>query len=362
LKNRKIVLTGGGTGGHVFPALAMAEELKKRGYELRYVGSQRGMEARLVPQSGIPFFTVQTGAVKNQKIFTIIKTCFKLIGAILWSITFLRKEKPDAVIGVGGYISFPISFAAFILRIPLFLQEQNVSVGITNRVLGRMAQKVFLGFEEAESYFPNSKIVVTGNPIRQAFYSDSAREYQSTPPQLLIFGGSQGAHAINDVILNFLDEIQTKYPSISIYHQTGEKDLERVKKVYQEKLKLPYQVVPFIENMVEAYSKASLVICRSGALTVSELIQIGRPSLLIPFPRKGQNDQTANAYWLESLGCAGVVEQGDKFKERFWEVLQEKSSGEKLKEMSKNLATLKQKPSSDLIVRDISEAIECTKR
>ncbi len=318
MKNRKIVLTGGGTGGHVFPALAMAEELKKRGYELRYVGSQRGMEARLVPQSGIPFFTVQTGAVKNQKIFTIIKTCFKLIGAILWSITFLRKEKPDAVIGVGGYISFPISFAAFILRIPLFLQEQNVSVGITNRVLGRMAQKVFLGFEEAESYFPNSKIVVTGNPIRQAFYSDSAREYQSTPPQLLIFGGSQGAHAINDVILNFLDEIQTKYPSISIYHQTGEKDLERVKKVYQEKLKLPYQVVPFIENMVEAYSKASLVICRSGALTVSELIQIGRPSLLIPFPRKGQNDQTANAYYLERHGVAKVVEQGPDFESRFW--------------------------------------------
>ena len=340
-RKRKIVITGGGTGGHVFPALAMAEELKKRGYDLRYVGSQRGMEARLVPATGIPFFTLQTGAVKNQKFFTIVKTGFKLTGALLWSFNFLRREKPDAVIGVGGYISFPISFAAFLLRIPLFLQEQNVSVGITNRVLGRMAQKVFLGFSQAEAYFPNSKIVVTGNPIRQVFFQTPKQEASLQNPNLLIFGGSQGAHAINDVVLNFLEEIQSKFPTISIYHQTGEKDLERIKAAYREKAKIPVKVVPFIENMVEAYQQASLVICRSGALTISELIQVGRPSILVPFPRKGQNDQTANAYYLEKNGVAQVVEQGPNFESRFWKAFVSTFDPSQLEKMRAGFSALR---------------------
>jgi UDP-N-acetylglucosamine--N-acetylmuramyl-(pentapeptide) pyrophosphoryl-undecaprenol N-acetylglucosamine transferase len=218
-----------------------------------------------------------------------------------------------------------------------------------------------LGFPQATKYFNSKKVLVSGNPLRKEIYQKNFPQINDFK-HLLILGGSQGALAVNQVILDLLPLLNEKFPYLSIVHQTGEKDLEKVKTTYEKNFKGDFQVLPFIQNVFEQYEKADLVVSRSGALTVSEIIESQRPAIFVPYPRLGQNDQTANAYWLESLGCAGVVEQGDQFKERFWKTLLEKSSKEKLKEMSKNLGTLKQKPSSDLIVRDISEAIECTKR
>ena len=314
----KIVITGGGTGGHVFPALAVAEELRHRGFSVLYVGSSQGLEAKLVPEKGFPFFCVKTGAVKNQKSFRIFLNLFRLVGGIFWAIGFLWKHRPRAVLGVGGYISVPTCVAAFVLRIRVYLQEQNVSVGIANRFLGKLATRVFIGFEQATSSFPEKKCMVTGNPLRREFYLPGFPELVPNSRDILIVGGSQGAHAINNLILTLLSKIEAEYPNTKIVHQTGQADFDHVRGAYAKTYRGPFEVLPFITDMLDAYAKATLVISRSGALASSELLAVKRPSILIPYPRRGQNDQTANARFLEKKGVAVVVEQGKDFESRFW--------------------------------------------
>lgn len=314
---KKFVLTGGGTGGHVFPALSLAEEFVRRGYEVLYVGTERGLEAKYAPQAGIPFYSLKTGPLKNQSIIRRVRSLFDLLRGVLWSVKFLKTHKPQGVLGVGGYVSAPMSIAARLTGRPLFLQEQNVSVGIANRFLGKLAKKIFLGFPQARTAFQSDKCIVTGNPLRKEFFSAPIATYSAAPIRLLIFGGSQGAKAVNDGVLDALKELLALHPTISILHQTGKADFERVQSFYQQNCKAAFTVLPFIDNMVEAYQTASLVICRSGALTVSELIHVKRPALFVPFPRVGQNDQTANAAWMESLGVARVALQGENFSARF---------------------------------------------
>lgn len=338
MKNKKIVITGGGTGGHVFPALAIAEEMRDRGYEVLYVGTNRGMEAKLVPEKKFAFYTVNTGSVKNQKALKIVKTLFQLVGAVLWAIRFLRRERPVAVIGVGGYVSVPTCFAAFLLGKPVFLQEQNTSVGIANRFLGKLSRKIFLGFEQARAYFPSNKCVFTGNPIRKDFYAKSLPSYDANAKCLVILGGSQGAQAINQQIIDLLPTLP---PDVTIVHQTGQKDFENVQQAYDAKFKGRYEVSAFIADMPRTYARASMIVSRSGALTVSELIQMGRPAILVPYPRKGQNDQTTNAYLLEKKEVARVVEQGDDFAGRFRKTFQETFQPPILEKMAKGFSGLR---------------------
>ena len=202
--------------------------------------------------------------------------------------------------------------------IPLFLQEQNATVGIANRVMAPFSRNVFLGFDKAKEDLPAKRCLHTGNPLRQEITRDDFPTYNPEANSLLVMGGSQGALAVNQVMCELLPEIAKKFPGISIVHQTGQKDLERVRAAYAKDFPGKFEVVPFIQDVAAAYAKASFVVARSGALTVSELIAVGRPALFVPFPRKGKNDQTTNAYLLESHGAARVVEQGPDFKERFW--------------------------------------------
>ena len=318
MSKKKIVITGGGTGGHVFPALAMAEELRRRKMTVLYVGSAKGMESKLVPQKGFPFYEVSSGAIKNQSFLKMLSTLFQLLRGVLWSIGFLLREKPQLTLGVGGYVSFPICFASFLLRIPIYLQEQNASVGISNRILGHLATRIFLGFEEARSAFNPKKCLVTGNPLRQVFLDAEPEPFLSEKNHLLIMGGSQGAKVINETFMELIPEIIRQFPEITITHQTGVSDAHRVEEHYQKTAPGKCKVLPFIENIAEAYNQASLVVCRSGALTVSELVHMGRPAIFVPYPRRGQNDQTANARFLQDQGAALVVEQGHDFKDRRW--------------------------------------------
>ncbi|MFM8269008.1 MAG: undecaprenyldiphospho-muramoylpentapeptide beta-N-acetylglucosaminyltransferase [Pseudomonadota bacterium] len=341
MSKKKVVITGGGTGGHVFPALAIAEELRKRKISVLYVGSAHGMESKFVPEKGFPFYTVSTGALKNQTALKKILTFFHLLKGVLWSVVFLLKEKPGLTIGVGGYVSAPICLASFLLRIPIFLQEQNASVGIANRFLGKLATRIFLGFKEAENAFNPKKCVVSGNPLRDDFFSSKVSPYNSKSSHLLVLGGSQGAKAINQAMMDLVSELIAHFPEIKITHQTGKSDLETVRACYKKFSKNQVSVQPFIENMVEAYNQASLVVCRSGALTVSELIQVGRPALFVPYPRKGQNDQTANAKFVETAGGARVVEQGPQFKERLWAVLESVFNPVTLQEMAEKTSRLR---------------------
>ncbi len=350
-----IAITGGGTGGHVFPALAIAQELKQRGFSVLYIGSPNGMEAKLVPQKGLPFFTVTSGAVKNQSPLKILSTIGKLFLGILQAWKILGKEKPRAVIGVGGYVSVPVCLATVLRRIPLFLQEQNASVGIANKVLAPFSRNIFLGFDKAKEELPKNKCVLTGNPLRKEISHPDFPAHDPSAHRLLIMGGSQGAHAINQVICECLPEIARAFPGLSILHQTGAKDLNEVSASYAKNYPGKFEVVPFIQDMATAYSQPSLIIARSGALTVSELIAVGRPALFIPFPRKGKNDQTTNAYLLESHGAAKVVEQGSQFRERFWSAFQSVFSPPTLSKMAASYSGLRT-PGALVSIGDLIEA------
>lgn len=320
---KTILIAGGGTGGHVFPAVSMAEELRRRGVRVHYVGSATGFEARVVPQRAFPFHSIASGAIKNQRLRGIVSSSFKVFLGFLQSLWLLFRLKPSSVIGVGGYVSVPVCLAAAAFRIPLFIQEQNVSVGIANRFLGKFARRVFLGFEQAKECFPPGSTLVTGNPLRAEFLNTGSDSYDSSGNALLILGGSQGANAINHAIVANLDRICERYPQLRIVHQTGERDYLVVKNAYEEIMERSrFEVVPFIDDIVSHYRKASLVIARSGALTVSEILCVRRPAIFVPYPRRGQNDQTANAGYLEQMGVALLVAQGENFGERLWDAIQ----------------------------------------
>lgn len=336
----KIAVTGGGTGGHVFPALAIAEELRKRSVQVEYVGTAQGMEARLVPPKGFAFHALKTGAVKNQNLLKIFKSIGSLLTATVWSIQFIQKNDIRAVVGVGGYVSVPMCLAAFILRRPIFLQEQNASVGIANRFLGKLAVKIFLGFKAAEKYFHPKKCLWTGNPIRAEFQRTNFKTYNPETNSLFIFGGSQGSRAINDAFLNVLPALLERCPEIKIVHQTGEKEFERVQELYKKVNVKNLELLPFINDMDRRYEEASLVISRSGALSVSELIAVKRPALLVPFPRVGQNDQVDNAKYLEHHHVAVVIEQGESFPVRFAEALLKVFLPSELKKMARGFSAL----------------------
>ena len=340
-KNKKVVITGGGTGGHVFPALAIADELKLRGFQISFVGTEKGMESRLVPEHGYPFFTVKTGAIKNQGLLKKLSTIFRLGLGFLWSLSFLIKTRPSAVIGVGGYVSVPVILAAASLRYPIFIQEQNVSVGLANRLLGRFANKVFLGFEQAEKHFPKNRSMLTGNPIRKQFKKENLQPYSAENRSILIMGGSQGARAINRAITAMLPQIKKQFGPIHILHQTGKADFEKTQEAYRDAQISNSTVTPFITDMADAYSQASLVICRAGALTVSELVETGRPAIFVPYPRRGQNDQVDNAKLMQTQGVAKMVEEGDGFEERLWQAITSTLEPEVLNNMAKNYSFLR---------------------
>lgn len=354
MSSKKIIITGGGTGGHVFPALAIADELRTQGWEVQYVGSSHGMESKLVPEANFPFFTVKTGAVKNQSSLRIILTLWNIILGFVWSLRYLIHEKPNAVLGVGGYVSVPVCLAAFVLRIPLFLQEQNSSVGIANRFLGKLAKTIFLGFPQAIEYFNSKKCINSGNPLRPPFYQKDLPNYQADSQFILILGGSQGSKAINEAVIEFLPTLFSKFPQARVFHQTGQKDYESVKTAIGTKYHAQYTFEPFVKDIVPLYGKASLVIARSGALTVSELIQVGRPAIFVPYPRKGQNDQITNAYLISKGGAAKVVEQGPGFSERLEKTTLEIFEPKVLKEMAQNYAPLRFGNALETIAKNIS--------
>jgi len=332
--------------------------LQKRGFIILYVGTSHGFEAKLVPEKGFAFYTVKTGSVKNQKATKVLKTLFQLLFAVAWAVRFLRREKPAAVVGVGGYVSVPVCVAAFLLRIPIYLQEQNSSVGIANRFLGRLAGKIFLGFDEAKSCFNPNKCTYTGNPIRRDFTRADFPAYDPEANCLVVLGGSQGARAINDGMVSLLEELQSRFPGVSVIHQTGKTDYERIHSAYTKKFRGKFEVAPFITDMANLYAKASLVVSRSGALTVSELIQVGRPAVFVPYPRRGQNDQTTNAQLLQNNGAARVVEQGDDFQTRFRAALFETFRKDVLKGMGEGYGRLRVSGALDKIGSAIEQDVQ----
>lgn len=306
----RAILAGGGTGGHVIPALAIANELKKSyGAEVLFIGTGRGIENRLVPAAGYPLQLVRVGALKNVSLMTRAKTAFDLPRAVWSAGRMLSEFAPDVVIGVGGYASGPAMLAAVMKHIPTLAFEPNVVPGFANRVVARFVSGAAVHFAETAKYFRHAE--VTGVPVRQAFFEIPPK--RNGTPTLLVFGGSQGAHAINEAMIRCLPELHRQAPGICIIHQTGERDYNDALSAYlrfdQSGSGESVQVFKFIEDMPAAFARADLVVCRSGASTVAEITAAGKPAIFVPFPRAADDHQRVNAEALAREGAAVVVEE-----------------------------------------------------
>ena len=303
----RIIIAGGGTGGHVIPALAIAQQLKKQfGAEILFIGTARGIETRLVPQAGFPLQLIQVGALKNVSLMTRAKTMFDLPRAISACSRMLTEFDPEVVIGVGGYASGPAMVAALRRRLPTLAFEPNVVPGFANRMIARWVSAAAVHFEETCQYFPHCR--VTGVPVRPAFFSISTKT--SGAPTLLVFGGSQGARAINNAMIESLPGLRANIPGIHIIHQTGERDYDRVLAAYQQS-GISGEVHKFIDDMPTTFARADLLVCRSGASTVGEITAAAKPAIFVPFPAAADDHQNVNARALERAGAAVVVEESN---------------------------------------------------
>jgi UDP-N-acetylglucosamine--N-acetylmuramyl-(pentapeptide) pyrophosphoryl-undecaprenol N-acetylglucosamine transferase len=309
----RVLVAGGGTGGHVFPGIALAEEVVTRHpqNDAVFVGTARGLEARVVPQAGFPFELIEVRGLKGKGVLGALWNLLLLPRAFLQSWRVLRRWQPDVVVGVGGYASGPVVLAAAVLRIPTAVQEQNAFPGVTNRLLGRVVDAAFTAFPEAARHFPPRKVFQLGNPIRRKLMENFMRpQVDHAGTRLLVFGGSQGAHALNMRVIEALPHLADLRDTIRITHQTGARDREQVEKGYRACGFTP-DVREFITDMSTAYAESDLVVCRAGATTLAELTVCRKPSILVPFPAAADNHQVMNARSLVEAGAAVMIEERD---------------------------------------------------
>lgn len=304
----RAILAGGGTGGHVIPALAIAHELRdKFDAEVIFVGTSRGIETRLVPAAGFPLKLIDVGQLKNVSVVTRLKTLFALPRAVFASSEILREFRPEVVIGVGGYASGPAMLAAALSSIPTIAFEPNLVPGFANRVVAPMISAAVVQFPETCRHF--RRCVVTGVPVRRAFFEIPPRP-PDAPLTLLLFGGSQGAHALNRALIEALPALMERVANLQVIHQTGERDYNEAQADYL-RLGVPAEVSPFIHDMPGAFARADLVICRSGASTVAEITAAGKPAIFVPFPRAADDHQRRNAEALSTRNAAVLIQESE---------------------------------------------------
>ena len=313
----RLLVAGGGTGGHLFPGLALGEEVKTRHprNDVLFVGSARGIEAREVPKAGYPLELIDVGPLKRMGLAGFLKGLLRLPRALWQSVKILRRFDPDVVVGVGGFSSGPVLLAAWFLRKPTAIQEQNALPGFTNRTLGWFVDAVFIAFPQAEAAFPSRKTHLLGNPIRRAFLDNYLHTKPATDRlSLLVTGGSQGAHALNLKVAEALEILAPQIGRrIQVFHQTGTKDQPEIAARY-EKLRssgLVAEAVAFIDDMARAYGDADLLVCRAGATTIAELTVCKKAAILVPFPFAADDHQTVNARSLVTSGAAILLPERD---------------------------------------------------
>lgn len=308
-----VLMTAGGTGGHVYPALAVASELLARGLRVEWVGTARGLEHRVVPEAGITLHCLPVKGVRGKSVSDKLAALWFLALASVQAIWLLHRLAPSCVVGMGGYVAGPAGVAAWLLRKPLLIHEQNAVAGTTNRLLAPLAARVVAAFPGA--FREKIEATVLGNPVRrQLVEAGNTRNYGYTgqrPLRLLVVGGSLGAQAINEILPPTVRKILAGGGQLEVWHQTGDAHVSEVRLSYGDLLGPGMRVDPFIEDMAAAYSWADLVLCRAGALTVSELAIMGCPSILVPLPQAIDDHQTANARSLSDRGAAMLLRQAD---------------------------------------------------
>jgi UDP-N-acetylglucosamine--N-acetylmuramyl-(pentapeptide) pyrophosphoryl-undecaprenol N-acetylglucosamine transferase len=305
LPNLRVLIAGGGTGGHIIPALAVARELvARRSAEILFVGTARGMESRLVPEAGFNLRLVDVGQLKNVSFATRLRTLFALPRAIFTCKRIIREFQPDVVFGVGGYASGPAMAAALWLKIPAMAFEPNAMPGLANRLVGKRVQAAAVNFPSAAKWFRNAE--VTGIPVRPEFFTPTA-------PHLLIFGGSQGARLFNVHLPEIIVDLLRAVPDLTVLHQSGQRHFEQTQAAYAASGADPsrWEVRPFIDDMPARFAQATLVISRSGASTVAELAAAGKPALLVPFAAAADDHQRRNAEEMVKAGAAVLLDESD---------------------------------------------------
>ena len=310
LSGLRVLIAGGGTGGHIIPALAVANELVERhGAEVLFVGTARGLEIRLVPEAGFRLRLIDVGPLKNVSLATRLHTFLQLPQSISSCKRLIREFKPSVVFGVGGYASGPALSAALRLKVPTMVFEPNAMPGLANRLVGKKVQSAAVNFSAASRWFANCE--VTGIPVRPKFFSIGPPE--ESAPHLLIFGGSQGARLFNVHLPQVMPELLDQVPGLTVLHQSGVRNFDSTQTAYAASGADParWQVSPYLEDMPSCFAKAHLVMARSGASTVAELAAAGRPALLVPFAAAADHHQHRNAEAMVDAGAAVMREESE---------------------------------------------------
>lgn len=336
--SKKIMIMAGGTGGHVFPGLAVAQILREQGHKVVWLGTEAGIEARLVPAANIPLHFISVVGLRGKGMAHLVKAPFKILKALCQSLSIVKKEQPDCVLGMGGFVAGPGAVAAKLKGIPLVIHEQNAVAGTTNRLLAKRANRVLQAF--ANSFEEKITAQTIGNPVRENL--PQAQFKQEEKLHVLVIGGSLGAQAINQVMPAVLKTMSEK---IALWHQAGPSQYEQVKQAYGD---ADVRLEAFIDDMAAAYSWADVVICRAGAMTVSEIAAVGLPAIFIPLPQAIDDHQTANAKTLADQQAAILLPQKELTADKLVEYLQAFAEQAELRQ---NMA----QKSAQLGVRDAAE-------
>ncbi|MCU7938688.1 MAG: undecaprenyldiphospho-muramoylpentapeptide beta-N-acetylglucosaminyltransferase [gamma proteobacterium symbiont of Bathyaustriella thionipta] len=339
--NKTVLIMAGGTGGHIFPALATAQVLQDKGVHIEWLGTKKGLEARLVPEHHYSINYIEIGGLRGKGIKTLLLLPFKLVRAMFQTLGIYHKVKPDVILGMGGFVTGPGGIVGWLLRKPLVLHEQNAIAGLTNKLLFKFAKKVYAAFPGA--FTETSKLMIIGNPVRKEItqlkspeqrFKEKWAEDSGKQLNILVIGGSLGATALNEKLPKTLAIIaqnkklqESEFDKICVRHQCGEKHIEMTKDNYkwldkfESDANIDVDIMPFINDMAKNYEWADLVICRSGALTVSEIAAVGVTSLLVPFPYAVDDHQSANAAYLANQEAAFLIQQNELSSDKLADLL-----------------------------------------
>ena len=360
----RVIIAGGGTGGHLFPGLAVADEFRQRdeSTEVIFAGTEHGIESRVVPREGYLIKFLRAEGMVGVSVKKKLSATIKMFLSILDSYRIIKTVRPDLVIGVGGYASGALVFIAFLLSIPTMILEQNTVPGLTNKILGKFVGTVCITYQESISFFPRVKTYLTGNPVRRQVFRGSVESahklfgLEKGLFTLLVFGGSSGARSINLAVLEALHSLSDLKDNIQFLHQTGSADYEHIREAYRRS-GFRGIITPFIFQMGEAYAVADMVISRAGATTLAELTALGKPAILVPYPYAAGNHQELNARKLEEMGAARMILDRELKGEALAAEIRELYADEKLREEMQRNSKAVGRPDACAKVVDIAMSV-----
>ena len=314
----RVLIAAGGTGGHIYPGIAVAKEVMRRrpDSEVRFVGTARGLETKLVPKAGFELSLIESAGLKNVGLAARVRGALLLPKSFFAARRLIREFRPDVVVGAGGYVSGPVLLTAALIKVPTLVMESNALPGFTNRTLARFVDRAAVTFEASLPYF-RGKGVVTGNPVRREFFDIPPKARDASRFSVLVFGGSQGARAINEAVAAALPHLEARRDVLRLTHQTGEADFEKVSAAYTDAgWGEQADVRRYIDDMVAEFAAADLIVCRAGATTSAELVAAGKAAVMVPFPQAADDHQRKNAEALEAAGAARMILQQELTGER----------------------------------------------